>query len=135
MLPFEFYFGLLIKYVNPACLLFIFFEALAQDLGAPYGIAQGSFPALASIYVAVAIVLIIVPMVACDQPESFTHNVEKEFSADDKFEINERIRKKMQRMMRKKAKQGVKAAAAAGVELAINAPQPPVEEDPDKEEA
>lgn len=32
MLPFEFYFGILIKFVNPACLLFLFFEALAADL-------------------------------------------------------------------------------------------------------
>jgi len=39
MLPFEFYFGILIKFVNPACLLFLFFEALAADLAAPYGIA------------------------------------------------------------------------------------------------
>lgn len=83
---------------------------------------------------AVAVVLIIVPMFACDYPEIFTHNVEKEFSADDQFEVKERLRKKMERMMRKKAKQGAKAASG-GVELAINAPQPPVEEDPDKEEA
>lgn len=101
MLPFEFYFGILIKFVNPACLLFLFFEALAADLGVPYGIAQGSFPALASIYVAIAVGLIIVPMFACDYPEIFTHNVEKEFSADDQFEVKERLRKKMQRMMRK----------------------------------
>jgi len=39
MLPFEFYFGITIKYINPACLLFIFFEALANDLKTPYGIA------------------------------------------------------------------------------------------------
>ena len=39
MLPFEFYFGICIKYINPACLLFIFFEALASELATPYGIA------------------------------------------------------------------------------------------------
>jgi len=61
-------------------------------------------------------------MFACNYREIFTHNAEKEFSADDQFEVKERLRKKMERMMRKQAKQGAKAAAAGGVELAINAP-------------
>lgn len=39
----------------------------------------------------------------------------------------------MEKMMRKKAKQAAKGAAG-GVELAINKPQPPIE-DPDKEDA
>jgi SNF family Na+-dependent transporter len=36
MLPFETYFGICIKFVNPACLLFILFHNLQEDLSAPY---------------------------------------------------------------------------------------------------
>ena len=38
MLPFEAYFGLLIKFVNPCCLMFLFCESLARDLAEPYGL-------------------------------------------------------------------------------------------------
>jgi len=38
MLPFEAYFGILIKYVNPACLIMFIFKALAADLKQPFGI-------------------------------------------------------------------------------------------------
>ena len=134
MLPFEFYFGITIKYINPACLLFIFFEALANDLKTPYGIAQGSFPALASIYVAIAVVLIVVPMFACAYPESFSHNVAEEFSADDKFDVFKRMELKLKQSLAKKgntqnaAKDGVELAAAPAPTTSINAA------DPDKEE-
>jgi len=36
--PFETYFGILIKFVNPACLAFFIFEAAAADLDQTYGI-------------------------------------------------------------------------------------------------
>jgi hypothetical protein len=38
MLPFETYFGIFVKFVNPVCLMFLFFEALAADVESPYGI-------------------------------------------------------------------------------------------------
>lgn len=36
MLPFEAYFGLTIKYINPACLFFMVVNNLADDLVEPY---------------------------------------------------------------------------------------------------
>lgn len=36
MIPFETYFGLCVKYINPACLMFIFFNNLYEDLATPY---------------------------------------------------------------------------------------------------
>lgn len=39
MLPFEAYFGILIKFVNPCCMVFLLCESLAADLEDPYGIA------------------------------------------------------------------------------------------------
>ena len=36
MLPFETYFGISIKYLNPACLFFILCNNLQQDLSTPY---------------------------------------------------------------------------------------------------
>jgi hypothetical protein len=98
MLPFEAYFGILIKFVNPCCLIFLLCEALATDLAQPYGITQGTMPMFASMYVFIAILIIFVPMFMCTQPETFHHNVEKEFEADDLHE------KKMRAKKRKAAK-------------------------------
>lgn len=87
MIPFEAYFGVLIKYFNPIVLLFFIFSALKRDLDTPFGIVtSGWLPIVASMFVFVAVVMIFGPMIACDYPERFKHNVEKEFSADDIFE-------------------------------------------------
>lgn len=84
---FEAYFGLLIKFVNPICILFFLFEALKADLVEPFGIVtSGWLPIVASMFVVVAIFIIFAPMIICNYPELFKHNVEKEFSADDIFE-------------------------------------------------
>jgi len=55
-------------------------------------------PVFASIYVFVAVLIIFGPMMMCDYPEMFMHNVEKEFMADDIFETNARIKSKLQKM-------------------------------------
>jgi hypothetical protein len=96
---FEAYFGLLTKFVNPACLIMFIFRALASDLKEPYGIVQGYMPLFASIYVIIAILIIFAPMLMCDQPEIFYHNVELEFLADDIFETKARIKAKLAGMM------------------------------------
>jgi len=102
MLPFEAYFGFLIKFVNPACLLFFIFESLKSDLTTPFGIVtDGWLPVTASMFVFVAIIIIFAPMLACDYPENFTHNVEKEFSADDIFENKAKIAHKMRKKLKK----------------------------------
>ena len=49
-------------------------------------------PVLASLYLWVAFLIIVVPMIACDYPELFKHNVELEFAADDIYELKNRIR-------------------------------------------
>jgi hypothetical protein len=95
MLPFEAYFGLLIKFVNPACIIIFIFEGLAADLKQPFGITQGFLPVVASIYVFIAIIIIFGPMMMCDYQEMFMHNVEKEFSADDIFETKARIKTRL----------------------------------------
>ena len=94
MLPFEAYFGLLVKFVNPCCLIFLLCEALSNDLKDPYGITSGQIPMFASMYVFIAVLIIFVPMFMCDKPELFTHNVEKEFSADDLYEKANRAKKR-----------------------------------------
>ena len=95
MQPFEAYFGILIKFVNPACLMFMFCENLARDIAEPYGITDGNLPMFATIYVFIAFLIIFIPMFICDYPELFDHNVEKEFNADDIFEIKTRLKKKL----------------------------------------
>lgn len=96
MLPFEAYFGLLIKFVNPACICIFIMEGMAADFRQPFGITQGYMPVVASIYVFIAILIIFTPMFMCDYPEMFMHNVEKEFSADDIFETKARIKTRLQ---------------------------------------
>lgn len=76
--------------------MFLFCESLAADISEPYGLTQGVLPVFASIYVFIALLLIVVPMFMCDYPELFDHNVEKEFIADDIFEIKARMKKKLQ---------------------------------------
>jgi hypothetical protein len=95
MLAFEAYFGILIKFVNPACIIVFIMEGLAADLKQPFGITQGVLPVVASIYVFIAILIIFGPMMMCDYQEMFMHNVEKEFSADDIFETKARIKTKL----------------------------------------
>ena len=118
MLPFEAYFGILIKFVNPCCLIFLLFEALANDLRDPYGITQGTMPMFATMYVMLAILIIFVPMMMCDTPETFHHNVELEFSADDLHE----------KAVRAKKRQAAKAASTgnAETELAQNTSSQPL---------
>lgn len=101
MLPFEAYFGILIKYVNPACLLFFIFEGLKSDLTTPFGIiTDGWLPIVASMYVFIALLIVFIPLIACDYPENFMHNVAKEFSADDIFENKIKIEKRLARKMK-----------------------------------
>ena len=107
MLPFEAYFGFLIKYVNPACLLFFIFEGLKADLVSPFGIiTTGWLPVVASMYVFIAVLIVFIPLIACDYPENFKHNVAKEFSADDIFENKIKIQKKIQKRLAKLAAMG-----------------------------
>lgn len=97
MAPFEAYFGILIKFVNPAGIMFLMCENLAQDLDTPYGITEGNrMRMFSSIFVFIAGLIIVVPMFICTWPEFFEHNVEREFSADDIYEkaIKEANKKK-----------------------------------------
>lgn len=70
----------------------------------------------ASIYVFTALLIIVIPMFMCDYPELFDHNVEKEFIADDIFEVKARMKKKLQGAFAKKLtkKKGAKPAGAPG---------------------
>ena len=100
MIPFEAYFGLLIKFINPPILLFFMFDALAADLKQPFGIAGGQMTIYASIYLFIAVFLIFAPMIMCNYPEMFQHNVEKEFNADDIFENKNRIKARMKKALK-----------------------------------
>jgi hypothetical protein len=72
MLPFEAYFGFLIKYLNPACHLMFIFEGLKADLVEPFGIVtSGWLPVVASMYIFIAFVMIFGPKIGCDYPERF----------------------------------------------------------------
>lgn len=89
---FESYFGLLMKFVNPAALTLLLTQSLANDFEDPYGNYDPLMQVYASIFVFVMITVIIVPMFMCDYEENFDHNVKSEFAADDVYEIQLKLR-------------------------------------------
>lgn len=95
MLPFETYFGITVKFVNPACLLFIFFSNLYQDLDSAYGKQPQRMHMFALVPVFTAFVILIVPVFTCSAPEKFMHDVNKEFMADVLYETKLRMENKI----------------------------------------
>jgi hypothetical protein len=87
MLAFESYFGISIKFLNPACLTFILSRNLYFDIYEPYNDAEPRMHLLALIYVFIAILILIIPICFCGYPEEFDHNVNLEFMADNLFEM------------------------------------------------
>ena len=65
MAPFETWFGLSLKFINPACLWFIFCHNLYQDFTSPYADQELRMHLFAMFYVVVALIIIIVPMFLC----------------------------------------------------------------------
>jgi hypothetical protein len=67
-------------------------------------------------------------MFMCDYPELFDHNVEKEFIADDIFEVKARMKKKLQgafankltKKMGAKMKKPAGAPGTSGIEMQNN---------------
>lgn len=95
MLPFESYFGMCIKFVNPAALIFILMNNLSNDLASPYADETRRMQIFGTIYVMISLLVIFVPMFACTWPEEFTHNVNLEFMADNIFEAKLRLGNKL----------------------------------------
>lgn len=93
MLPFETYFGITIKYVNPACLLFILCNNLKEDLSSPYNDQPARMYIFATIPLFLSVLIVIVPIFTCGDPEIFEHNVNLEFLADNLYEIKLRMNK------------------------------------------
>ena len=85
MVPFELYFGICIKFISPACLLWLLCENLEADMGDPYSGQPEKMQVYSSIIVFITIALIFGPMFICDYPELFEHNVDMEFNADNEF--------------------------------------------------
>jgi len=71
MLPFETYFGICIKYINPACLFFILCHNLEEDLAVAYNDQTRRMYMYATIPVFMAILIIIVPLFVCWRPYVF----------------------------------------------------------------
>jgi len=86
MLPFETYFGITIKFINPACLLFIFFHNLYEDLQTPYSDQTQRMYMVSTLPVFIAALILIIPIFTCSYPEIFNHDVNKEFMADVIYE-------------------------------------------------
>jgi hypothetical protein len=62
---FEFYFGLAIKYLNPAILVFLFLENLAADLAAPYAEQPQSMTVFGTMFVFILACMICMPPLMC----------------------------------------------------------------------
>lgn len=85
MKPFEGYFGFTIKFINPACLLFMLFGTAAEDLAEPYGSSIYELHMVCTLFMLIPALLLITPMFMCAYPEQFEHNVDLEFKADNEY--------------------------------------------------
>ena len=83
---FETYFGLAIKYINPACLLWMLCENLANDLDAPYADQPAEMQLFSSVFIFISLLIIFGPMFMCNYPQRFEYNVNLEFNADNLYE-------------------------------------------------
>lgn len=91
---FEIYFGVAVKFINPALLTYMLFENFAADVKSPYAEQPMEMQVYASIIIFIMLMILIAPMFVCDYPEIFKHNIDLEFMADVFFEA--RIRAQAQ---------------------------------------
>ena len=82
---FELYFGITIKFLNPAVLLLMLIENIFNDISTSYGGQSRHMQMFSSIFVYLALLLIFGGVFACGYPQVFTHNVAKEFEADEVY--------------------------------------------------
>ena len=94
---FETYFGFSIKYINPACLFYILMYNLRGDLWTPYSDQGQDMQIISTIYLLIAVLIVVIPLFACSYPEMFTHNVNLEFIADHMYEIRLRMAREMKK--------------------------------------
>lgn len=80
---FEGYFGIMIKFLNPAALVFMLFQNLAADLKSPYAEQPQMMQMYGTIFLFLIILLFGAFMAMCDYPEKFYHDINKEFDADN----------------------------------------------------
>ena len=87
---FESYFGLLIKFVNPALISLLLAVNLGKDMKAPYQDYPQELQLFGGAFVFVTTLFIIVPMFICDEPEGefFDDIIKEEFKNDDIYEEN-----------------------------------------------
>lgn len=83
MIVFEGYFGLMIKFVNPACLTFMLIQNLAADLNSPYAEQPPQMQVYGTMFCYVIMLVFVGALFLCDYPEKFWHDVNKEFDADN----------------------------------------------------
>lgn len=83
MIVFEGYFGVCIKFIAPIAFIWLLFGNLEADLSEAYAGQHEMMQMYSSIILFIAMLLIFVPIFACDYPEIFEHNVNIEFDADN----------------------------------------------------
>lgn len=83
---FEVYFGIAIKYINPAVLTYMFLEFVAADLESPYAEQPPIMQIYATVIIFALLLILTAPMFLCEYPEIFEHNIDLEFNADNIFE-------------------------------------------------
>jgi SNF family Na+-dependent transporter len=98
MLLFEGYFAIMIKFANPAVLIFLIIQNLKDDLDQPYAEQPQELQVYATTFLFAAYVLIIGAMFVCDYPELFEHNVDLEFNADNMYAASLKMKSRVEEM-------------------------------------
>ena len=93
MPAFEAYFGLAIKYFNPALLTYLLMENLSNDLKSPYAEQPATMQVFSSIILFIVLLWVIVPLFASDIDIEFSHDPNVEFMADEIHDLKLRLGK------------------------------------------
>jgi len=92
---FECYFGICIKFINPAVLTYMVFEFAAGDLASNYAEQPAIMQVYATIIIFALLLILVAPLFLCEYPEVFEHNIDLEFNADNIFEAKLRSQNKV----------------------------------------
>jgi len=93
MIVFEGYFGIMIKFVNPAALTFMLFMNLSKDLTNPYAEQPAMMQMYGTIFVYIIVMMFVAALFICDYSEMFWHDVNKEFDADNQYAAKLKLEK------------------------------------------
>jgi SNF family Na+-dependent transporter len=85
MFVFEFWFAVMIKFFIPIMMMWMFMVNVKADLKDPYGGNSNEIMFIGSLYLFIGVLILIIPLFSCGYPETYSHDVNLEFIADQVY--------------------------------------------------